>query len=89
MNTLVLLHRIICTIDFLVVSSILSLVYFPCKKIYCHFVVFDLQGLKEELKSLAMSVFRPDLFNNCVAIVIGGGTGIGRTITYELLVRKL
>lgn len=32
-----------------------------------------------------MSVFRPDLFRNSVGIVTGGGTGIGRAITYELL----
>jgi len=32
-----------------------------------------------------MSVFRPNLFQNCVAIVTGGGTGIGRAISYELI----
>ncbi|XP_056149640.1 peroxisomal trans-2-enoyl-CoA reductase [Lampris incognitus] len=33
----------------------------------------------------ASSVFRPGLFNNKVAIVTGGGTGIGKAITAELL----
>ncbi|XP_047445125.1 peroxisomal trans-2-enoyl-CoA reductase isoform X2 [Mugil cephalus] len=33
----------------------------------------------------AASVFRPGLFNNKVAIVTGGGTGIGKAISAELL----
>lgn len=32
-----------------------------------------------------VSIFRRNLFNNRVAIVTGGSTGIGRTIAYELL----
>jgi NAD(P)-dependent dehydrogenase (short-subunit alcohol dehydrogenase family) len=30
------------------------------------------------------SVFRPNLFSNKIALVTGGGTGIGRSITKEL-----
>lgn len=33
----------------------------------------------------ASSVFRPGLFNQKVAIVTGGGTGIGKAISAELL----
>ena len=33
----------------------------------------------------ASSVFRSGLFNNKVAIVTGGGTGIGKAISAELL----
>lgn len=33
----------------------------------------------------ACSVFKPGLFSNKVAIVTGGGTGIGKAITSELL----
>ena len=32
-----------------------------------------------------MSVLRPGLFNGKVALVTGGGTGIGKSITQELL----
>jgi peroxisomal trans-2-enoyl-CoA reductase len=32
-----------------------------------------------------MSVFRPGLFSGKVALVTGGGTGIGKAITKELL----
>ncbi|KAG7396234.1 hypothetical protein PHYBOEH_002614 [Phytophthora boehmeriae] len=32
----------------------------------------------------ALSIYRPGLFNDKVAIVTGGGTGIGKSIAYEL-----
>lgn len=37
------------------------------------------------LNAQVRSVFRSGLFSDKVAIVTGGGTGIGRTITKELL----
>lgn len=33
----------------------------------------------------AVSVFKPGLFNQKVAVVTGGGTGIGKAISTELL----
>ena len=36
-------------------------------------------------KKIAMSVFRSGLFSGKVAIVTGGGTGIGKAIATELL----
>ena len=36
-------------------------------------------------KKVVSSVFRPGLFSGKSAIVTGGGTGIGKAITHELL----
>lgn len=44
---------------------------------------FPQRGLKTSMA--ASSVFRPGLFNHKVAIVMGGGTGIGKAISAELL----
>ena len=41
--------------------------------------------LFSEEKKVAMSVFRSGLFSGKVAIVTGGGTGIGKAIATELL----
>ena len=38
-----------------------------------------------ENKKIVMSVFRSGLFSGKVAIVTGGGTGIGKAIATELL----
>ena len=39
----------------------------------------------QKRKKLVMSVFRSGLFSGKVAIVTGGGTGIGKAIATELL----
>ena len=39
----------------------------------------------QKRKKIAMSVFRSGLFSGKVAIVTGGGTGIGKAIATELL----
>ena len=39
----------------------------------------------QKRKKIVMSVFRSGLFSGKVAIVTGGGTGIGKAIATELL----
>ena len=56
-----------------------TLVFFPT---YHHGICFVFLAEKEKI---VMSVFRSGLFSGKVAIVTGGGTGIGKAIATELL----